>query len=75
MNTNCTECGRDTKPNIHLCKPCQNDPDYADYRTEWEIWDQKMYEEHCRELISDLVADEQREYWDGFMLDQLKEGM
>ena len=40
---NCTERGRDTPPKVHLCVPCVNDPDYADYRTEWEIWELAQY--------------------------------
>ncbi len=50
----CTECGRDTPPRVHLCVPCLNDPDLADYRTEWEIWEQETYEEDMAELWAEV---------------------
>ena len=52
----CTECGRDTPANVFLCVPCRNDPDYADYRIEWEIWEQKCWEADQRAMLEDLYA-------------------
>ena len=44
MTSNCNECGRKTPKKVYLCNPCINfDPDYSDYRTEWEIWDEKAF--------------------------------
>ena len=44
MSSNCNECGRKTPKKVYLCNPCINfDPDYGDYRTEWEIWDEKAF--------------------------------
>ncbi len=40
----CSECGADTPKKVYLCTSCINfDPDYGDYRTEWEIWDEEEF--------------------------------
>ena len=41
---NCTECGADTIKPGALCRHCTSDPDYADYRTDWDIWEDELWE-------------------------------
>lgn len=58
MPSNCNECEKDTPSKIYICHPCQNDEDFADYRTEWEIWEEKMYWED----VERIEKDEQKRY-------------
>ncbi len=59
MTSNCNECGRKTPKKVYLCNPCINfDPDFGDYRTEWEIWDE---EESRKDMEAMLRIEAERE--------------
>ena len=67
MPSNCNECGKDTPSKIYICLPCQNDEDFADYRTECEIWEEKMYWEDVERMLADSISDSLQEQYENDM--------
>ncbi len=56
---NCTECGADTIKSRPLCRHCTSDPDYADYRTDWDIWEDELWERAAVRLLTHAKAPEE----------------
>ena len=78
MSSNCNECGRKTPKKVYICNSCINfDPDYSDYRTEWEIWDEKAFlaaekEMAWQDLRAQLLKEDEEfeeQLWMGMDLD------